>query len=401
MDLRDSKREAAFRAEARAFLAQHAPAKRFDYFDEHTDDEEFVAHSRRWQRTLWEHGWAALLWPEQYGGRGLGPIEQIIWNQELSRGGIGESLFVAGIGLAGPTIIAHGTDGQKARYLEPLLRGDEVWCQLFSEPAAGSDLAAVAARAIRDGDDWIVKGQKTWSSGAHYADWGMLLTRTDPAQPKHKGITYFLLDMRSPGIEVRPLREMTGAAHFNEVFLDQVRVPDAQRLGPVDGGWTVAKTTLMNERMAMGGVDLMFSFEDLRQHACARSGRLDPVLRDEIARLYVQVKTLELLNARVVTKLGRGMIPDSEASVMKLALARIVTRGTELGLRLDGPRGALRRGRFQNQFLFAPSLHIAGGTDEIQRNIASERVLGLPRDPGPDRDTPFEQLPRGRVTAGT
>ena len=394
MDLNDSPAEAAFRAEARAFVAAHAPARKLDVYDEDLEESDFLAGSKRWQRTLHEHGWAALHWALVYGGRGLGPIQLIVWNQELGRAGIGESLFVVGIGMAGPTIIAHGTEEQKARFLPPMLRGDEVWCQLFSEPGAGSDLASLSTRAVRDGDAWVVSGQKVWCSGGHYSDWGILLARTDPSVPKHKGITYFLVDMRTPGIDVRPLQQMNGGSHFSEVFLADVRVPDAHRLGPIGHGWSAAMTTLLNERMAIGGIERMFSFDDLAAHARAHRDRLDAVTRDELARLYTWVRSLELLNARVITKLGKGMIPAAETSVMKLAIARILSKGAELGLRLEGPDALLRKGPWQNRWLSAPSIHIAGGTDEIQKNIAAERVLGLPRDPLDQRDVPFEKLRR-------
>jgi acyl-CoA dehydrogenase len=395
VDFRDSPAEAEFRAQVRAFLAAHAPKDYVHAFAQNVDDEALVRNNRAWQRTLYEHGWAALTWPTEYGGRGLGPIEQIIWNAELARAGLGESIFVVGIGMAGPTIIAHGTDAQKERFLTPMLRGDEVWCQLFSEPGAGSDLAGLACRAERDGDDWVVSGQKTWCSGGHYGDWGILLTRTDPSVPKHQGITYFLVDMKTPGVEIRPLRQMTGSEHFNEVFFNEARIPDAMRVGPVGGGWDVAKTTLMHERMAIGGIELMsFRWEDFLAHARAHAERIDDVLRDEIARLYSWVKTLELLNARMITKLGRGEMPAAEASVMKLAMARIVTEGGEVGLRLLGDEALIKDGPWQDIFLMAPSFHIAGGTDEIQKNQAAERVLGLPREDDPARSLPFDQLSR-------
>ncbi len=396
MDFRDSPQEAAFRSEARAFLEAHGPKEYVHAFAQNVDDEALVRSNRAWQRTLYEHGWAALTWPREFGGRGLGPIEQIVWNQELARAGLGESVFVVGIGMAGPTIIAHGSDAQKARFLAPMLRGEEIWCQLFSEPGAGSDLAGVACRADRDGDDWVLSGQKTWCSGGHYGDWGILLARSDPSLPKHQGISFFLLDMKTPGVEVRPLRQMTGSEHFNEIFLNEVRIPDHCRLGPEGGGWAVAKTTLMHERMAIGGIELMsFRWEDFLAHVRQNAERLDDVLRDDVARLYTWVKSLELLNARMITKLGRGEMPAAEASVMKLAMARIVTGGGEAGLRLLGADAAGKDGMWQDIFLMAPSFHIAGGTDEIQKNQAAERVLGLPREPGPDRDLPFDQLPRG------
>ena len=394
MDFRDSATEAAFRQEVRAFLEAHAPPRLPDYADDSVDRAEVLAQARRWQRTLFEHGWASILWPREYGGRGLGPIEQIIWNQELAQVGLGVSHFVQGIGLAGPTIIAHGSEEQKARYLEPILCAEEIWCQLFSEPAAGSDLANLATRAEKAGDEWIITGQKTWCSSAHNADWGILLARSNPKLPKHKGISYFLVDMHAAGIEVRPLRQLDGTSHFAEVFLNEVRIPDANRLGAENAGWQVAMTTLMNERMVIGGLERLLNFESLLEHARRNRERVDTLMRDELGRLYTWAKALELLNARVMTKLGRGQMPDAESSVMKVAIARMLTKAGDIGLRLAGPEAMLRRGEWQNQFLVAPCIHIGGGTDEIQKNVCAERVLGLPREPRSDRDIPFDELPR-------
>ena len=395
MDFRDSPQEAAFRSEARAFLDAHAPARLPDYADQSVDQEQVLVQARGWQRTLFDHGWGSITWPLECGGRGLGPIEQIIWNQELTRVGFGESHFLQGLGLAGPTIIAHGTVAQKARFLEPILRADEIWCQLFSEPGAGSDLANLSTRAEKSGDEWIITGQKTWCSGGHYSDWGILLARSDFTLPKHRGITYFLGDMHAPGIEVRPLRQLDGTTHFSEVFLNEVRVPDANRLGPEGQGWQVTMTTLMHERMAIGGLERLLSIDSLLEHARANPQRVDDVMRDEIGRLYSWVKALELLNARVITKLGRGEIPDAESSMLKVAIARMLTKSGDIGLRLCGPEAMLRLGPWQNQFLTAPTLPVAGGTDEIQKNVCAERVLGLPREPRSDRDVPFDQLPKG------
>ncbi len=395
MDFNDSPGEEAFRAEARSFLAAHRPERIDNPYSEDSEEAQRRAlpGARAWQQTLYVHGWAGLLWPEAYGGRGVGSVEQFIWNQELGRAGLSESIFLGGVGMAGPTIIAHGDDAQKEQHLRPMLRGERVWCQLFSEPGAGSDLASLATRAVRDGNEWLVTGQKIWSSFAHFADWGYLLTRTDPDVPKHQGISYFLLDMKSPGIEVRPLRQITGGAHFDEVFLEEVRIPDANRLGPVGGGWAVANTTLMYERMAMGGLDRQFSFEDLLALARASQQPLDDVLRDELARLRAWMKTLELLNARIMTLVGRGQNPARESAVIKLALARIYSKAGELGLRLQGS-DALDWGPWPKHFLEAPAFHIGGGTDEIQKNIAAERVLGLPRDPFDRRDQPWSELPK-------
>jgi len=267
MDLRDSPEEAAFRAEVRAFLEANAPRDLPDYYDDQVDHEAFLARSRAWQRTLYDAHWASITWPVEYGGRGLGPVQQIIWNQEQGRAGIGESLSMVGVSMAGPTLIAHGTDAQRQRYRAPMRRGDEMWCQLFSEPGAGSDLGSLATRAVREGDDWVVNGQKTWCTGGHYGDFGILSARTDPSLPTHPGITYFVRHMKTPGVEVRPLRDMTGMAHFNEVFLNDVRIPDANRVGPENGGWGVAMTTLMNERMAMGGLERMIPLAELMELA--------------------------------------------------------------------------------------------------------------------------------------
>jgi acyl-CoA dehydrogenase len=396
MDLKDSPQEAAFRAEARAFLVEHAPSEPMpQYHKEFVGDEGLVARHRAWQQTLHAHGWGALTWPKQYGGRGLGPIEQIIWNQELARAGLGLSLYLVGIGMAGPTLIAHGSDEQKQRHLEPILKAEQGICQLFSEPGAGSDLASLATRAVRDGEDWLVNGQKTWCSGATWADYGILIARTDPSAPKRKGITFFLVDMKSPGIEVRPLRQMTGDAHFNEVFLNDVRIPDGNRIGAEGMGWSVTQTTLMNERMTMAGADGLFVWDELREHAQQNIGRVDGATRDALAKLYTWTKVLEMLNARVISKLGRGEMPAAESSVMKLAMVRTVTLGTELGMQLLGPEALLRSGTWQQQWLFSPAFHLAGGTDEVQKNVAAERVLGLPQEPGAvASSTPFDELPR-------
>lgn len=393
MDFKDSPQEAAFRAEARAFLDEHAPTKPSGARAHSTDRKSVLGEARAWQKTLDDHGWAAIMWPQEYGGRGLGFIEQIIWNEELSRVGIGESIFLAGVGMCGPTIIAHATEELKARHLPSMLSGQVMWCQLFSEPGAGSDLASIGMKAIRDGDDWVVSGQKVWSSFADFADWGFMLVRTDPSAVKQKGITYLLVDMQSSGIDVRPLRDMAGGEHFNEVFFDSVRVPDANRVGEIDDGWTVAKTTLMHERMAIGSVSRFFCYDDLARFVRERRGELDATARDGLARVYTWTKSLELLNARVNTMLSHGQDPSAEASVMKLAIARILTAAADLGMAAQGLGGLENEGVWQHHFLFSPAMHIAGGTEEIQKNLVAERVLGMPREPDEFASTPFEKLP--------
>ena len=257
MDFDDTKEEAAFREQVRAWLKENArerePGQLSTSHSFSDFDEIFVTEGRAWQRRMYDGGWAGITWPVEYGGRGGSFVEAIIFRQEESRFDVASGLFAVGIGMAGPTIIAHGTDEQRRRYLPAMLRGEEVWCQLFSEPGAGSDLASLATRAVRDGEEWVVNGQKVWSSGAHHSDMGILLARTDPDLPKHRGITFFIVDMRSPGIEVRPLRQMTGGATFNEVFFTDVRVPVTNVVGEVNGGWRAMMTTLANERSTGGG----------------------------------------------------------------------------------------------------------------------------------------------------
>jgi len=380
VDLNDSAAEAAFRAEARAFLAEHPPPADADTYRAKVEESVALEHAAGWQRTLFEHGWAALMWPVDAGGRGLGPVEQIIWSQELARAGGMQSLYMVGIGMVGPTLIVHGSPAQRAKLLEPILSGEHMWCQLLSEPGAGSDLAGLHTRAVRDGDEWVVNGQKVWSSGAHYAHFGILLARTNLDVPKHRGLTCFACPMDIPGIEPRPLRQMTGAANFNEVFLTDARIADEWRIGGVDDGWSVARTLLANERMSLSGADGAFSFEQLADAARERPDRVDPVVRDRMARLYTQVRTLDFLNARVMTKLGRGETPTAEASVMKLALAAIVTEGATIALGLLGPEGMLGDTPQSHRLVGSPAMHIGGGTDEVNKNIVAERVLGLPRD---------------------
>jgi acyl-CoA dehydrogenase len=392
MSVDESEHLASIRAEARAWLEENWPAFNEEYPDRGRYDPD---RARAWQKRLAAGGWGAPSWPAEYGGRGFGPLEATVWGEEKARAGATIPFNVVGFGMAGPTIISHGSEEQKQRYLPTLLGGDEIWCQLFSEPGAGSDLASLATKAVRDGDDWIVTGQKVWSSSAHDADWGLLLARYDFDAPKHKGLIYLLADMGSPGIEVRPLKQMDGGQHFNEVFLNEVRVPHARRLGEPGDGWRIAITTLMHERMSIGSATggYIFAFERLQQIAKQRG--TDEVARDHLARVYTQKRILELLNARILAKIGRGQIPDAEGSIVKLVLANLVTQTATVGMRLLGSDGAIMGdGGVQSAFLGAPAFHIGGGTDEIQKNLIGERVLGLPKDPSPDKDVPFGSLAR-------
>lgn len=392
MDLSDSPSEAAFRAEAREFLERHVHEVPSDL--EHEGDADWkgrLSALRYWQRLLFDNGWAAITWPEEHGGRGCGPVEQIIWNQECVRAKAPSSLAIVGIGMAGPAIIGHGTDEQRKRYLSNILSGEEIWCQLFSEPAAGSDLAALVTRAERDGDDWVVNGQKVWSSGAHFSEWGILVARTDPTVPKHAGLTFFVLDMSSPGVTVRPLRQMNGEVHFNEVFLDDVRIPDCNRLDEVGNGWSVVRTTLLHERMTIGGSISVFHMDELISLAHEK-GELTGVERDALARVYTYDRCVDLLNFRIMSKLAHGEIPTAEGAIAKLALVRLLSTAADTALGLMGPDAMVEAGPWRNLFLIAPGIRVGGGTDEMQKNMAAEQVLGLPREADESRKLPFNEV---------
>lgn len=394
MDLSDSPAEAQFRADARTFLEKHiheAPPDLEGHEGEGWDER--LAALKHWQELLYDNGWVAITWPEAHGGRGAGPVEQIIWNQECQRVKAPAPIGIVGIGMAGPAIFSHGTDAQRERYLSKILSAEEIWCQLFSEPGAGSDLAALSTRAERDGDDWVVSGQKVWSSGAHFSQWGILLARTDSSVPKHEGITFFLVDMSSPGVAVRPLRQMNGDVHFNEVFLDEVRIPDANRIGEPGEGWKVAMTTLMHERMTLGGSLGIFHWDEMVELARS-NGELSATQRDLLARLYIEDKCLELLNFRILSKLAAGEIPTAEGAIAKLAMVKVLSLAGEAAFDLLGPSSVAEESRWRNLFLITPGIRVGGGTDEVQKNMAAERVLGLPRELDETRGVPFNEVRR-------
>jgi alkylation response protein AidB-like acyl-CoA dehydrogenase len=404
VDFEDTPSEAAFRAEARAWLEANAiPKGHPDDFSAgiwtsaYTEDT-YVKRCREWQGRLADGGWAGITWPTAYGGRGGRPIEAAIFNQEQARFGVSNGVFAIAIGMVGPTILAHGDDDQKRRYLPAMLRGDEVWCQLFSEPDAGSDLANLSTRAVRDGDEWVVTGQKVWTSTAERAEWGILLARTDPEAPKHRGITYLLVDMATPGIEIRPLRQMTGDSHFSEVFLDQVRVPAANVLGGVGEGWKVTQTTLASERTAIAGGSGGADPPGLVALARAFGKADDPLTRQAVVEAHVRSELLRFLRLRAQTALSLGTRPGAETSVMKLAYARFMQQMTTAAIHVQGPTGMLAGpqlpvgGVWTTKFLHSPSLRIAGGSDQVQANIIGERVLGLPAETRVDKDIPFRDL---------
>ena len=392
MNFDDSPGEATFRAEVRALLEPHWPREPLRYRGGH-DLGALLAEQRAWQRILFAAGWAVPGWPREHGGRGLGAGERQIWGEELRRIGRGGSMLTGGLDMLGPTLIEHGSADQKARFLEPTARGDILWCQLFSEPGAGSDLASLATRAVPDGEGWLVNGQKVWSSFANHAEMGFLLARTDPAAPKHAGIGFFLVDMKTPGIEVRPLIEMTGGNHFNEVFFSEVRIPGANLVGGPGAGWTLARTTLMHEWLSIGAFSALEPVERVVQQVRAQGGA-DPATAAELARLYAWAKALDLLSARVRTRLARGQDPGPGALVMKNAVSDVMLRAADLGMRVLGAEALAADGAFHHDFLFAPSMHIGGGTEEVVKNVAAEQGLGLPREPDATRGVPFAALAR-------
>jgi alkylation response protein AidB-like acyl-CoA dehydrogenase len=405
MDFDDSPAEAAFRAEARAWLDANAKPKvdaeqRISVMGSYRDDPASIAEAKRWQATMADAGWAAIHWPVEQGGRGAGGLETTVLFEELERYDVPDTLFAIGVAMIGPTLIAHGTPEQKARYLEPMRRGEEIWCQLWSEPGAGSDLASLRTRAEADGDEFVLNGQKVWTSGAHYCDFGLGIFRTDPSVPKHKGISCFIVDLRTPGITIRPLRQITGEAHFNEVFFDDVRIPAANLVGDLHDGWRVARTTLMNERFATGSLGSPQSTFDALVDLARATGRVaDPVVRQRLVQAYTLGRLFDLTSARVRTSLSSGGIPGVEGSILKLAIAQLGTLVADLGVDVCGPGGALvgdaapEQGRWADALVGSWAMHIGGGTDEVQRNIVGEVVLGLPREPDASRELPFRDLP--------
>ncbi len=407
MDFNDTPEEAAFRAEAHAWLAANAELRGPDDPTSSAlaeiESEEELQRAKDWQKKKADAGWACITWPKEYGGRGATPIQSVIWGQEEARFRTPPNVFGIGIGMCGPTILTHGTDEQKRRWIPRLVSGEEVWCQLFSEPSAGSDLAGLRTSAVQDGDEWVVNGQKIWTTGAQLCDWGILVTRHDANVAKHAGLTYFVVDMHSAGIEIRPIHQINDGEGFNEVFFSDVRIPDANRIGEVGDGWRVAITTLMNERASIGagnagGGDSIMDMIKLAQEVGAFE---DSDVRQRIADFYVKRKGLEYTGYRTLTALSQGRTPGPEASMGKLVGAKLMQDMGSFGMDLAGLAGSLAPsaapadGTFQSQFLGSPGLRIAGGTDEILRNIISERVLRLPPEVRLDKEVAFRDVPTG------
>jgi len=386
MDFSYTPEQEAFRAELRAWLQINVPRERLP-----ATLEGEAAFLSAWQRRLYEAGWAAVHWPRQYGGRGVSLAEQAIFQEEMARARAPQMMNRVGINLVGPTLIAHGTEEQRRRYLQRILSCEEIWCQLFSEPNAGSDLASLRTRAERDGDVFRVNGQKVWTSYAQFASFGILLARTDPTAPQHKGISCFLVDMHSPGITIRPLRQLTGSAEFSETFFDNVIIPRANLIGVENDGWKVASTTLAHER----GTAFPFKeqvlhkiyVDELADLLRRRGGRDDPIVRQRYAARFIDVEIMRLHNCRMMTKLARGELPGADSSLVKLFWADLTHGLNELSMEVIGPWSQLPEidehpgidKPWHHRFLWSLCGSIAGGTSEIQRNIIAQRLLGLPR----------------------
>ena len=401
MDFADTQEEAAFRQEAADWLKANAPSKQ----DLEGMDE--IEAAKFWQKKKYDAGWACITWNKEFGGRGATAIQSVIWNQEESKYDVPQGVFQIGQGMAAPTLMTWGQPEHHERYLPKLASGEEIWCQLFSEPAGGSDLAALRTKAEKDGDDWIINGQKIWTSGAHYSDYGILVVRTDPNVAKHKGLSYFFLDMKSPGVEIKPIKQLTGGAGFNEVYFTDVRIPDSQRLGEVGQGWQVALTTLMNERAAIGGggggvnVDLAYKIAS-EVMIDGKTATQDSAVRAKLANWYVQESGLKFTGYRSMTALSKGTTPGPENSIGKLVGAPKNQEMASFCMDLMEMIGAIwdevlskEAGLVQMSYMGSPGLRIAGGTDEIMANIIAERVLGLPQEPRMDKGMPFTDVPTG------
>ncbi|NLA37401.1 MAG: acyl-CoA dehydrogenase [Actinobacteria bacterium] len=397
MNFDDTPEQAAFRQEVRAWLDANARLRSNDSDvwrtlrpRNDTDDKFALERAKKWQAVKYDAGYVGLNWPTEFGGRGLSAHIAAVFKQEEARYDVPANAFQVGVDMVGPTLIRHGSAAITERFLDPIRRGDEFWCQLFSEPGAGSDLAGLSTKAVRDGDAFVVNGQKVWTTTAHWADYGLLLARTNPEVSKHQGITAFIVDMSTPGIEIRPLRQADGAEHFNEVFFTDVVVPAENVIGEIDAGWGVAHTMLTSERSAIGGGG-MVQFDEVAMLAEHFDRRSEPLIRQDLARLYSYFEITRFLGYRVQTALSHGQAPGPESSIMKLHISRQYEFGSDVIEALMGAAGTLWEadapygGFFNGLFLAQWAPRIGGGTDQIQRNIVGERVLGLPAEPRVDR----------------
>lgn len=408
MDLNDTPEFAQYRATVRAFLHQHAkPRDRHNFaYQAPPEPQELVREARTWQQQRAAAGFAGITVQREYGGQGATPLHQIVYNQEEEDFLVPRGVFDIGFGMCIPTMLRYARPAQLQRHVPAALKGDEIWCQLFSEPGAGSDLAGVRCRADREGGKWRINGQKIWTSGAHFSDFGLLVARSDFGARKHAGLTVFFIDMKSPGVEVRRVKQASGHSHFCEVFFTDVMVPDEQRLGEVNGGWAVALSTLINERLASGrdqAPDVGAALAHARALGEGSGGLHDSATRERLARWYVQAAGVRYTRFRVITRLAQGELPGLESSITKLVVANKLQEISAQGIDLQGPEGIVTEeaqapfsALFQQGFLHAPAVRIAGGTDEILRNIIAERILELPPEPRPDKTAAFGAAGRPR-----
>src|SRR6185437_2034209 len=397
----------SFRDRARSWLAANAPRRSGAGGGDEVGSGSGLAGQRAFQARLYDAGFAGITWPTEYGGQGLTNAEQIAFSQEARDYALPVGAFVIGLGMPGPTILELGTEEQKKRYLPPMLRGEEIWCQLFSEPSGGSDVVSLITTAVRDGDGWLLNGQKVWTSGAQYSDYGAIIARTDPAVPKHNGITMFIVDMHSPGVTVRPLKVATGASPFNEVFFDNVRLPADSVIGEVNDGWRAAVVMLRNERVTIGTMSAPrtspLSYHSLSALADRLGTGTDVEVTRRLARLYARERSARLFGQLLREEAMAGRDPGARGSVAKLAGAELAMSASEVAEAVLGPEVVAGGAADPDvravimAIIAAPGGSIAGGTNEIQRNIIGERVLGLAKDPGIDRNTPFNQLRVGTL----
>jgi alkylation response protein AidB-like acyl-CoA dehydrogenase len=403
VDLDDTPQQAEYRAQVRGWLDEHkseAPVLAGEGALQ--DESEIVAARRAWQGKLAEGGLAGVTWPKEYGGQGLGPIEQVICNQEIARAKVPGILDAIGVGMLGPTIIAHGTDEQKGRYLGPMLHGDEVWCQLFSEPAAGSDLAAVQTRArLQEDGSWRLSGQKVWTTNAQFASYGLLLARTDSDVPKHKGLTMFIVPIDAADVTVRGLRQISGEAEFNEVFFDDVAIDADAVVGGVGNGWATALTTLMFERVTIGlGSEGMGYNSNRFAEAIAAdaAARRDPEVRHQLGEIASELLAVRFTGYRTLSALQKGQVPGPESGLAKITIVNGAIKAGDLIADVVGPDALAADSQWAYMISFLPGLKSAGGTEEILRNTVGERVLGLPPAPRLDKGIPFSEI-RSKETA--
>jgi alkylation response protein AidB-like acyl-CoA dehydrogenase len=407
MNFEDTPAEATFRKQVQDWIAANKDGLTGESHESRADS---IASAKAWQAKKYAAGYVGITWPKAVGGQGGTAMQQIIFNQEEGKVGAPTGIYAIGLGMCIPTVFSHGlTPDISARYVPPAMKGEEIWCQLFSEPASGSDLAGARTRAEKDGDEWVINGQKVWTSGAQFSDYGIVVCRTDPSLPKHKGLTMFIVNMKDPGVEVRPIKQMSGGSEFNEVFFTDVRIHDSHRLGAVNDGWKVSLTTLMHERLAVGGkpanapgvqemIELAKSIDLEEGNALEQSH-----VRQQIAEAYIADRGIALTRMRTISALSSGRAPGPESSISKIVIANTMQDmgafaadlAEGAGLMMGADSAELPHlSRFQMSYIGAAGLRIAGGTDEILRNIIAERVLGLPGDIRPDKDIPFSEATR-------